>query len=163
MHPKSAPSCFHEGRSLNSYLRSPMGTAGSPDIFQAKLSELMVALKFIRTKLDYRLCITKASLDDHLNHLRLVLTRLREVGLRVNTPKSTFCTVEMECPRYILTRTGIEPQPKKVQMILVITPPQHVKDLRRFLDTVQSYRDHWARCSENACPTHLFGRRVWSY
>ena len=59
-----------------------MGIAGSPDIFQAKMSELMVALEFVRTYLDDLLCITKASLDDHLDHLRLVLTRLREVGLK---------------------------------------------------------------------------------
>jgi hypothetical protein len=49
MHPKSVPSFFHEGRSLTSYLRTPMGIAGSPNIFQAKMSELMVALKFMRT------------------------------------------------------------------------------------------------------------------
>jgi hypothetical protein len=66
MHPISAPSCFHEGSILISYLRLPMGIAGSPDIFQAKMSELMVALEFIRTYLDDLLCITKASLDDHL-------------------------------------------------------------------------------------------------
>ncbi len=51
-----------------------MGIAGSPDIFQAKMSKLMVALELVRTYLDDLLCITKASLDDHLNHLRLVLT-----------------------------------------------------------------------------------------
>ena len=43
-----------------SYLRLPMGIAGSPDIFQAKMSELMVALEFIRTYLDDLLCITTA-------------------------------------------------------------------------------------------------------
>ena len=30
-----------------SYLQLPMGTACSPDIFQAKMSELMVALEFV--------------------------------------------------------------------------------------------------------------------
>ena len=35
-----------------SYLRLPMGVAGSPDIFQAKMSELMVALEFVRAYLD---------------------------------------------------------------------------------------------------------------
>jgi hypothetical protein len=35
-----------------SYLRLPMGIAGSPDIFQAKMSELVVALEFVRTYLD---------------------------------------------------------------------------------------------------------------
>jgi hypothetical protein len=37
--------------------------------------------------LDDLLCITKASLDDHLNHLRLILTWLPEAGLWVNAPK----------------------------------------------------------------------------
>ena len=101
-----------------SYLRLPMGIAGSPDIFQAKMSELMVALEFVRTYLDDLLCITKASLDKHLDHLRLVLTRLREVGLKVNAPKSKFCAEDTEYLGYILTRTGIKPQPKKVQAIL---------------------------------------------
>ena len=53
-----------------SYLRLPMGIAGSPDIFQAKMSELMAALEFVRAYLDDLLYITKASLEDHLGKLR---------------------------------------------------------------------------------------------
>ncbi len=64
-----------------SYLWLPMGIAGSPDIFQAKMSTLMVALKFVRAYLEYLLCITKANLEDHLDKLKMVLTRLREAGL----------------------------------------------------------------------------------
>jgi hypothetical protein len=135
-----------------SYLRLPMGIAGSPDIFQAKMSELMVALEFVRTYLDDLLCITKASLDDNLNHLRLVLTRLREVGLKINAPKSKFCAEETEYLGYTLTRTGIKPQPKKVQAILAITATKQVKDLRSFLGMVQYYRDLWARRSEMLAP-----------
>ena len=60
------------------------------------MSKLMVALEFVRTYLDDLLCITKASLDNHLDHLRLVLTRLQEVGLKVNTPKSKLCAEELE-------------------------------------------------------------------
>ena len=86
-----------------------MGIAGSPDILQAKMSELMLALEFVRTYLDHLLCITKASLDNHLDNLRLVLTRLQEVDLKVNAPKSKFCAEETEYLGYILTRTGIKP------------------------------------------------------
>jgi len=53
-----------------------MGIAGSPDIFQAKLLELMIALEYVRTYLDDLLIITKASLSDHLDKLKKVLTRL---------------------------------------------------------------------------------------
>ena len=68
-----------------------MGIAGSPDIFQAKMFELMVALKFVRNYLDDLLCITKASLDEHHDDLRLVSTRLQEAGMRVNVLKSIVC------------------------------------------------------------------------
>ncbi len=63
-----------------------MGIVGSPDIFQAKISKLMVALEFMRTYLNDLQCITKASLNDHIDHLRLILTMLQEAGLLVNAP-----------------------------------------------------------------------------
>ncbi len=64
----------------------------------------------------------------------------------------------MEYLWYILTRDGIKPQQKKVQAILMITPPNHVKDLRKFLGIVQYYRDLWARCSKMLAPlTSLVG------
>ena len=139
-----------------SYLRLPMGIAGSPDIVQAKMSGFMVALEFERTYLDDLLCITKASLDDHLDHLRLVFTRLQEVGLNLNAPKSKFCDEEMKYRGYILTRTGIMPQPKKVQAILAISMPKTVRDLRSFLGMVQYYQDLWARHSEMLAPLTSF-------
>jgi hypothetical protein len=53
-----------------SYKRLPMGVAGSPDIFQSKMSELMATLEFVRTYLDDLLCITKGDLKDHLSRLK---------------------------------------------------------------------------------------------
>ena len=53
-----------------------MDIAGSPDMFQAKMSELMLALEFVRTYLDDLLVITKASLEDHLDKLRMVFIKL---------------------------------------------------------------------------------------
>ncbi len=67
-----------------------MGVAGSPDIFQAKMSELMVDLEVVRTYLDDLLTITKSSLSDHLDNLKKVLTRLREAGLKVGGPPPGF-------------------------------------------------------------------------
>jgi hypothetical protein len=59
-----------------SYLRLPMGIACSPDIYQAKMSELMGTLEFVRTYIYDLLCITKGSLDDHLSKLKRVFIRL---------------------------------------------------------------------------------------
>eukprot|EP00804_Cyclotella_cryptica_P001444 CCRYP_003683-RA/>CCRYP_003683-RA protein AED:0.46 eAED:-0.12 QI:0/-1/0/1/-1/0/1/0/330 len=141
-----------------SYLRLPMGIAGSPDIFQSKMTELMSTLEFVRAYIDDLLCITKGTLEDHLAKLELVLSRLQDANLKVNARKSNFCAIETEYLGYILSRDGIKPQPKKVQSILALTPPKNVKDLRRFLGMVQYYRDLWARRSKMLAPlTSLVG------
>ena len=71
-----------------SYQRLPMGIAGSPDIFQAKMSELMASLEYVRAYIDDILCITNGSFEDHLEKLGEVLRRLQGAGLKVNARKS---------------------------------------------------------------------------
>jgi hypothetical protein len=113
-----------------SYKRLTMGIAGSPDIFHGKMLELMESLEFVRAYLDNLLCISKLSLEDHLEKLEEVLRRLRDTGLKVNAAKSTFCALEIEYLRYVLTRDGIKPQSNKVQAILAIKLPTGLRQLR---------------------------------
>jgi hypothetical protein len=141
-----------------SYKRLPMGVAGSPDIFQSKMSELMATLEFVRTYLDDLLCITKGSLKDHLNKLKEVFNKLQEARLKVNANKLKFCAIETEYLRYILTRDGIKPQTNKVQTILALNPPKNVKESCHFLGMVQFYHNLWAKCSKMLAPlTDLVG------
>ncbi len=46
-----------------------MGFAGSADIFQAEMSNLMASLEYVRAYIDDLLIITKGDLDDHLTKL----------------------------------------------------------------------------------------------
>ncbi len=67
--------------------------------------------------------------------------------------KSLFSAHEIEYLRYyVLTRDGIKPQPKKVQVILMLNLPNNIKELRHFLRMVQYYRDMWARRKEMLAP-----------
>ena len=108
------------------------------------MMKLMEALEYVRAYIDNLLVITRGTLEDHLEKLREVLRRLRGAGLKVNAAKSFFCTHEIEYLSYILTREGIKPQPKKIQVILVSNSPHNAKELRHFLGMVQYYRDMWA-------------------
>ncbi len=114
--------------------------------------ELMESLEYVRAYLDDLLCISKLSLEGHLENLEEVLRRLRDAGLKVNAAKSTFCALEIEYRGYVLTIDGIKPQSNKVQAILAIKPPTGVKQLRHFLGMVQYYRDLCARWSEVLAP-----------
>jgi len=112
-----------------SYLRLPMGYAGSADIFQAKMMDLMEALEYVIAYIDNLLVITRGTLEDHLEKLREVLRRLHEARLKVNAVKSFFCPHKIEYLGYILTRRGIKPQQKKVQVILALNLPNNVNEL----------------------------------
>jgi hypothetical protein len=91
-----------------------MGIADSPDIFQGKILELIESLEYVQAYLDDLLCISRSSLEDHIEKLEGVLRCLWDVGLKVNAEKSTFCTFEIEYLGYILTRDGIKPQSNNV-------------------------------------------------
>jgi hypothetical protein len=120
--------------------------------------ELMESLEFVRVYLDNLLCISKLSLEDHLEKLEEVLRRLCDAGLKVDAAKSTFCALEIEYLGYVLTIDGIKPQGNKVQAILAIKPPTGARQLRHFLGMVQYYRDLWARWSKMLAPlTSLVG------
>jgi hypothetical protein len=144
-----------------SYKRLPMGFGGSANIFQAQIMDLMVSLKFVQVYMDNLLIITRGILDKHLQKMEVVQTRLHDAGLKVNTAKSLFCSHEIEYLGYILTREGIKFQPNKVQAILMLNPPNNVKELRHFLGMVQFYRGMWAKHSEMLAPlTDLVGECI---
>ena len=134
------------------YQRLPMGVAGSPDIFQEKMSDLMAELEYVRCYLDDLLVLTRGCFDEHLDKLEEVLNRLRTAGLKVNAKKSFFAQGQLEYLGYWITRDGIKPLQKKVDAILRIAAPTNKKQLRGFIGLVNYYRDMWVRRSHTLAP-----------
>ena len=134
------------------YLRLPMGLCNSPDIFQEKMSELMVGLEFARAYIDDLLVVSKGSFDTHMIHLEKVLTRLAEAGLKINASKSHFCCDELEYLGYLINREGVRPTMKKVEAIKKIATPTTRKQLRSFIGMVNYYRDMWPKRSHLLAP-----------
>ncbi len=141
-----------------SYQRLPVGFSGLADIFQVEMGNPMATLEFVKAYIDDLLVITKSSHGDHLDKLEQIFIRLRNAGLKVNLAKLFFRAQETEYLGYILIRGGIKPQPKKVQAILALNPPNRNKELQQFLGMVQYFRDMWAKRSEMLAPlTDLVG------
>ena len=134
------------------YLRLPMGLCNSPDIFQEKMSDLMVGLEFARVYIDDLLIVSKETFKNHLDHLEQVLTRLAEAGLKVNATKSSFCCNELEYLGYLINNEGVRPTMKKVEAIRNIAPPKTRKQLRSFIGMVNYYRDMWPKRSHYLAP-----------
>src|SRR5687768_3056268 len=130
------------------YLRLPMGLCNSPDIFQEKMSELMVGLEFARAYLDNLLLITKGNFEEHLDQLEQALTKFSKAGLKINASKSSFCQTELEyLVGYWITQNGIRPVTKKVEAIQKLKVPTCVRQLRCFIGMINYYRDIWPQRS----------------
>lgn len=134
------------------YQRLPMGLCNSPDIFQEKVSELMIGLDFVRAYIDDVLVTTSKTYKDHLEKLELVLQRIQAAGLKVNARKSFFAKGELEYLGYWITRDGIQPLADKVKAMLSIAEPTTKKQLRSFIGLINYYRDMWSQRSHILAP-----------
>ena len=77
-----------------SYKRLTMGIKCVPDIFQAKMNDLMVGLMYVRTYLDDLLVLRDSTFEDHLQKLDRVFVRLLNTNLRVHIEKvNLICKV----------------------------------------------------------------------
>ena len=66
-------------------------------------------------------------------------------GFAVNLCKSSFAVTKIDYLGYWITRRRIQPQPKKVEAIMRLTPPTTKRQLRHFLGVINFYRDMWRR------------------
>jgi len=132
-----------------------MGLCNSPDIFQERMYELISDLEFVQAYIDSLL------VEEHLEWLELILSRLSEAGLKINANKSHFAVSEIEYLGYWITRDGIQPLPKKVEAIQCIAPPTTQKQVQSSIGLISYYRDMWPKCSEILAPlTHLTSKDV---
>jgi hypothetical protein len=92
------------------------------------MSDLMQHLDFVRTYLDDLLFISSGKLDDHLEKMEVVLKILSDKELRINAEKSTFCAEEIKYLGYWISKSGIQPIPKKVEAIKNMVRPTTRKE-----------------------------------
>jgi RNase H-like domain found in reverse transcriptase/Reverse transcriptase (RNA-dependent DNA polymerase) len=129
-----------------------MGLCNSPDIFQEKMSELMIGLEFARAYIDDHLVVSKGNFETHMQHLEQILTRLAEAGLKINASKSSFCCDELEYLGYLINCKGVRPTLKKVEAISNIVTPKTSKQLPSFIEMVNYYRVVWPKRSHLLAP-----------
>ena len=59
---------------------------------------------------------------------------------------------EVEYLGFLLTKDGVQPQPKKVEALRRMKPPTNRRELKMFLGMINFYRDMWPRRSHILAP-----------
>lgn len=107
--------------------------------------------KFVVVYLD-DIVIYSESLEDHLRHLELVFSRLRENQLYVKKEKCEFSRTEVMFLGHWVSKGEVRMDGRKVQAILEWPAPTKVPDLRSFLGLANYYRRFIKGYSKKVAP-----------
>ncbi|KAG1136414.1 hypothetical protein G6F37_011734 [Rhizopus arrhizus] len=96
--------------------------------------------KFVMVYLDDILIFTDGDEALHKKHVRLVLKKIDEAKLIINTKKCLFNRKELNFLGFNISAKGILPAAKKVQAIMDWPIPTNVQQVRQFIGLAQHYR-----------------------
>ena len=97
--------------------------------------------------------------EEHDEHVRQVLHRLREYGLYAKLEKGSFGQNQVELLGYVVSSNGIAMDPMKVQAILEWQTPLSMRDVECFLGFANFYRKFIKDYSKVVLPLTQF---IWS-
>jgi hypothetical protein len=90
--------------------------------------------------------------NDHLQHLDTVLSRLREVNLKLNPSKCCFAAGSIVFLGHVVSKEGTRPDPNKVDAVRKFPVLTTVTNVRSFLGLTRYYRKYIRGYSRMAGP-----------
>jgi hypothetical protein len=117
------------------------GLTNAPAYFMYLMNKVFMENldKFVVAFIDDILIFSKNE-EEHDEHLRLVLQKLRENQLYAKLSKCEFWLKEVSFLGHIISEGGISVDPSKVESVLSWNTPQNVSDIRSFLGLAGYYR-----------------------
>lgn len=80
------------------------------------------------------------NVDEHAQHLRIVLQTLREKKLYVKLSKCEFWIARVIFLDHVISNEGVSVDPSKIEAVLNWSRPTTVAEIRSFLDLAGYYR-----------------------
>ncbi|WVZ90444.1 hypothetical protein U9M48_036746 [Paspalum notatum var. saurae] len=162
--PKTA---FSTRYGLYEYLVMSFGLTNAPAFFMYMMNSVFINEldKFVVVFIDDILIYSKNE-KEHEEHLRIVLTRLREHKLYAKFSKCAFWLKEVGFLGHILSEKGVAVDPSKVEVVLNWKQPETVTGIRSFLGLAGYYRRFIKDFSKIAKPmtslTKKNAKFIWS-
>jgi hypothetical protein len=126
---------------LYEYTVISFGLTNAPAYFMYLMNKIFMEYldKFVVVFIDDILIYSKNE-EEHEEHLRLVLQKLREHELYAKFSKCEFWLKEVAFLGHIITNEGIAVDPSKVSDVLKWEPPRTVSEIKCFLGLIGYYR-----------------------
>ena len=142
------------------YRVMPFGLTCAPSVFQRLMDLVLCGLTY-ETCLVYLddIIVFSRDFESHLQRLREVFLRLRAANLKVHIKKCSLFQRRVNFLGHVLTETGIEVQPEKVETVQKWPTPRNLTELRSFVGLCSYYRRFISGFANLAAPLHALTRK----
>src|SRR3954468_20009410 len=135
------------------YTVMPFGLTNAPSYFMNMMNKVFMEFldKFVVVFIDDILIYSKSK-EEHEEHLRLILEKLREHKLYAKFSKCEFWLNEVGFLGHIVPGDGVAVDPAKVSAVTEWESPKSLKEVRSFLGLARYYRRFIENFSKVAKP-----------
>jgi hypothetical protein len=142
MHPDDvAKTAFHTHHGHFEFVVMAFGLTNAPPTFQALMNDVLhnYLRRFVLVFFD-DILIYSSSWSEHLQHVRVVLTTLRQHQLAVKQSKCVFGSRSVAYLGHVISAGGVSMDPAKVDAVQAWPTPRTPRALRGFLGLAGYYR-----------------------
>jgi len=138
----------------------PFGLKNATSTFTRTMTKIFkdVGSSFLKIFVD-DLNVHRGEWQEHLQHLGVVLSRLREVNLKLNPSKCCFVAGSVVFLGHVVNKEGTKPDPGKVEAVRGFPEPTLVTNVRSFLGLIGYYRKYVKAYSKLAGPLFELTKR----
>ena len=133
------------------FIGCPYGVTHIPSLFQRYMTNVFVDMPFVFIYID-NIMFASASWEEHQEHIRMIVTRLNSVNLRLKPSATQVGQAQLAILGHIINRFGVGMDPKKVECILNWERPSSGPQLRSYMGLLCFLRGHIRHYAELTAP-----------
>ena len=144
----------------------PFGLCNAPSTFQRLMQRTLRGMSHFCNAYIDDVLVFSDTVEEHIEHLRVVLQRLRDVGIKLHPQKCSLGRSTVPYLGHIVSSQGIFPDHEKIAAVEKFPTPTNVRSVREFLGLASYYRRFVPNFAKVAGPLHMLTRAdvpfVWT-
>ena len=161
-----AKTAFTTFEGLYEFKVMPFGLCNAPSTFQRLMQRTLRGMSHFCNAYIDDILVFSDTVEEHMEHMRLVFQRLREVGIKLHPQKCSLGRSTVPYLGHVISAQGISPDPAKVTAVEKFPIPTNVRYVREFLGLASYYRRFVPNFAREAGPLHMLTRAdvpfVWT-